>query len=175
MFQISLRQTVSVARLLHSSKFNSYRFLKISQGNVSIAARTYQSTHHFARQSNITKAAASTNRENVVSVSTADTKDMVNLKIKLFSSSVPLLDYYEKYLTFYCQSMNPKSYKLPTRSKTFVLLKSPHVYKKAKEHYFFEGNSRVIEVGLSKTGAHYVMNLLKNVHNLDVKFRYVEK
>lgn len=177
MFQIPLRQGGAVTRLLHLRKFNSYRPVNSLQSPVSVAARAYSSSHVFAQQSNNTKSSTA----NVVApVSTqksvaAESKDMVNLKIKLFSSNIQLLDYYEKYLTFYCQAMNPTTYKLPTRRKTFVLLKSPHVNKKAKEHFFFEGNYRVVEVGVSKTGAQYVMSLLKNVHNLDVKFNYTEK
>lgn len=183
MLSISLRHTAGAASrlLILSSKFNSFCPLNVSQGSAFVSSRAFRSSRHFAQRSQNNKLAGSNAfiEDVVVPTSTqtsiAESTDMVNLRIKLFSSNTRLLEYYEKYFTFYFQAMNPKSYKLPTRRKTFVLLKSPHVNKKAKEHFFFEGNYRVVEVELSKRRADYVMNLMKNVHNLDVKFSYMEK
>lgn len=101
----------------------------------------------------------------------------ITLKIRLFSSNQFVLDYYEKYLRFFFISEEKfiNFYKLPTKQKTFVLLRSPHVNKKSKEHFYFEAGSRVIHLKIFKSQVFYLINLLKNIDNLETKISYVEE
>jgi ribosomal protein S10 len=101
----------------------------------------------------------------------------ITLKIKLFSSDQSILDYHEKYLYFFfnLNKKNIKLYKLPIKQKTFVLLKSPHVNKKSKEHFYFEGNYRIIQIKICKLQLFYYANILKNINNIETKISYVEE
>jgi ribosomal protein S10 len=101
----------------------------------------------------------------------------ITLKIKLFSSNQFALDYYEKYLCFSLNvnKENTKLYKLPTKQKTFVLLKSPHVNKKSKEHFYVEGKYKVIQVKIFKSQLLYFVNILQNINNIETKIRYIEE
>jgi ribosomal protein S10 len=58
-------------------------------------------------------------------------------KITLSSSSKKSLNLYIKFLSIIFKSLNIDLmiFNLPTTKKRIALLKSPHVYKKAKEHF----------------------------------------
>lgn len=67
-------------------------------------------------------------------------------KLILTSSSQKSLNVYTKYLKLIFKSWNIKSAFsfLPTRIKRIALLKSPHVNKKAKEHFEIRNYRRVV-------------------------------
>jgi ribosomal protein S10 len=58
-------------------------------------------------------------------------------KIILSSSSKKSLNLYLRFLTLIFQKLNTSVslFDLPTTKKSVALFKSPHVYKKAKEHF----------------------------------------
>jgi ribosomal protein S10 len=101
----------------------------------------------------------------------------ITLKVKLFSSDQSILDYYEKYLHFFF-NLNKKKiklYKLPIKQKMFVLLKSPHVNKRSKEHFYFEGKYRIIQIKICKLQLFYYTKILKNINNIETQISYVEE
>ena len=67
-------------------------------------------------------------------------------KLILTSSSQKSLNVYIKYLklTFKTWNITPSIFFLPTKIKRISLLKSPHVNKKAKEHFEIRNYKRVI-------------------------------
>jgi ribosomal protein S10 len=67
-------------------------------------------------------------------------------KLILTSSSQKSLNLYTKYLKLIFKSWNiqPAFSFLPTRIKRIALLKSPHVNKKAKEHFEIRNYRRVV-------------------------------
>jgi ribosomal protein S10 len=67
-------------------------------------------------------------------------------KLILTSSSQKSLNVYIKYLklTFKIWNIQPSIFYLPTNIKRICLLKSPHVNKKAKEHFEIRNYRRII-------------------------------
>lgn len=61
----------------------------------------------------------------------------MNYKLTLTSNSKNSLSTYLKYITIICKKLkiNTNIVALPMTIKKISLLKSPHVYKKAKEHF----------------------------------------
>lgn len=65
---------------------------------------------------------------------------MYSIKLKLESVHKKTLSLYIRFLTKVCCSLETQ-YKIihfPTNFKTLTFLKSPHVFKKSKEHFFIK-------------------------------------
>jgi ribosomal protein S10 len=67
-------------------------------------------------------------------------------KIILSSSSKKSLNLYTRFLTLVFQKLNisVSVFDLPTTKKRVALFKSPHVYKKAKEHVDFSSYKTIL-------------------------------
>ncbi len=67
-------------------------------------------------------------------------------KFIITSSSQKSLNVYIKYLKLVFKSLNikPAYFFLPTKIKKITLLKSPHVNKKAKEHFEIRNYRRIV-------------------------------
>ncbi len=104
---------------------------------------------------------------------------MINLKIKIIAPNKEVLNYLENFLHFFfknknLQNQNIKTVRLPDKYKNFVFLRSPHVNKKSKEHFFFVSKSRSIYLQISKLELYYFFLLIKkfeNVINLEVTYK----
>ena len=75
-----------------------------------------------------------------------------NYTIKLISLNYKILNCYRIFLINYLQKLSSvtiSSTFLPKKKKKISLLKSPHVHKKAFEHFQFTKHSLIINVTLS--------------------------
>ena len=102
---------------------------------------------------------------------------MINLKIKLFASNKDALNYLEKLLLLFFKKSDTKNFetsKLPNNYKNFAFLRSPHVNKKSKEHFFFVNKTRIIYLRISKLQFNYFLVLfqkLENVIRLEITYK----
>lgn len=68
----------------------------------------------------------------------------VRNELKIATANTQSLAFVDKF--FYDNSVDFKKVYLPTKLKRFVLLKSPHVNKKAKEHFQIKKYKRLYQV-----------------------------
>ena len=75
---------------------------------------------------------------------------MKKIQLKIESLSKKTLVFYIKFILklFYIYQIKPKVNYLPCISKRFTFLKSPHVFKKAKEHFAIKKHRVILTCNL---------------------------
>jgi ribosomal protein S10 len=103
---------------------------------------------------------------------------MLILKIKIISPNLHLLNFYEKLLIFFLKkkNVNVSRVKLSERFKNFVLLRSPHVYKKSKEHFTLYNKNRVLIVKSSDASIFsFLSKVISRIKKVKIVLNYKEE
>lgn len=103
---------------------------------------------------------------------------MLILKIKLISPDLKLIEFNKKLILFFLKKKNIKisSIKMPEKFKNFVLLRSPHVFKKSKKHYSLYNKSCVLIVKTNDLKINYYLNfILKKIDQVRIELNYKEE
>ena len=93
-----------------------------------------------------------------------------NCKLKILTSNLKSFSFIEQFFNKNCPEF--KTIFLPTKQKNFVLLKSPHVNKKSKEHFKLLRHTRLYYVSFSSVLLLKTL-LLIAPNDLNIKFTFV--
>ena len=98
-----------------------------------------------------------------------------SLQIKLNSINQPTLKFYLKFLMNIFQKfhLNYTCINLPTTTKRITLLKSPHVYKKAREQFELHTYKAVLTLLYPKNSQLIKVLILNKPKNLKLKLKKV--
>jgi ribosomal protein S10 len=100
---------------------------------------------------------------------------MINLELKLESVNNKILAIYTKFLLkfLHVRNIEVKVVRLPTITNRITFLKSPHVFKKAKEH--FEVKKYKVVLVFNKNISYLKTFLLNRPNTIKLKLSYQKR